>query len=334
MPETFTDSRTFFTKRIHKLATESAVSHELIDKMLVDRDAKTLFDKRVKIKASVKYQPHDCGSLQSTRLYPTVIVPGLLGDTVRALVTPFMCARKTLSLDGYRTSIAWTNGRRGSEANAHDLRKKILVLAESFKSEVHLIGYSKGCADLMTMLTLYPDTHACIKSIVSLAGVVHGTPLAKDTPRWINKFLQYAPVPGVPIGDGQAINDLRIQVRKQWLENYTTPAHIYGASLAAIPDPHRVSRILKPSWNKLSSISPHNDSQMVAADTLIPHSDILATLNADHWAVALPFHERSQWLTQTLIDKNKFPRTVLMRAIIDHLDWAGSLKDTKTDHCA
>jgi hypothetical protein len=54
---------------------------------------------------------------------------------------------------------------------------------------------------------------------------------------------------------------------------------------------------------------------VVAYDALVPGGKLLGYLNADHWAVAMPFdRERPVW-TDTLITRNAFPREVLLEAI-------------------
>jgi hypothetical protein len=170
------------------------------------------------------------------------------------------------------------------------------------------------------MLGNYPDTHKHIRSVVSFSGVVYGTPLAKKRSIVVETLLRYLPLPGFGFGDGHAIKDLSYPVRKLWMESHPLPQSIRYASVVAIPSEDRVSNVLKPSWLKLNTIDRNNDSQMIARDALLPGSELLAVVNADHWAIALPFHERAPWLTRWLIDKNKFPRQALLRAIIDYLE--------------
>ncbi|MFK8079946.1 MAG: lipase family alpha/beta hydrolase [Granulosicoccus sp.] len=252
---------------------------------------------------------------------PTLIVPGLLGDSVRNLVAPLMCARKRLEALGYQVDIAWVNGRAGCERNAVLLREQILRVADQHGSAVNLIGYSKGCADCLHMLGSYPDTHKAVRSLVSLVGVVHGTPLAEDPSLWLRKLLQYFPVPGVPFGDGRAIVDMSYQVRQQWLADHALPSDIYMATIAAAPQRARISRVLRRSYDKLAVINPANgnDSQVIDVDSILPFGDLLAIVNADHWAVALPVKKRQPLIARVLVDKNDFPRDVLLHALIGHL---------------
>lgn len=251
---------------------------------------------------------------------PTIIVPGLSGDTASAIVGPFMCARHEMAVQGYDTDVVWLNGRTGCDDNAASLRDHVIAFAEQHQSKVNVVGYSKGCADSMHMLINHPETHDVVSGLVSLGGIVRGSPLADATPAWIRRVVQYAPLPSSQFGDGAAIKDLTCEFRQRWLARNILPDTIRYASIAAIPSPQRVSRVLRKTYTKLSAHSPHNDSQVIDRDTLLPNSELLATVNADHWAIALPFSRRwTSVLTHTLVNQNDFPRTVLLQAVIDHL---------------
>jgi hypothetical protein len=49
---------------------------------------------------------------------------------------------------------------------------------------------------------------------------------------------------------------------------------------------------------------------------VIPGSVLLGYLNADHWAVAVPINRTHSFIGATFVDKNAFPREVLVEAII------------------
>ena len=254
---------------------------------------------------------------------PNLLVPGLLGDSVRSLVAPMAFAEKTLELDGYAIDVLWVNGRQGCDKNAAALYSQVMAAAQRHGSPVRLIGYSKGCTDIMHMLANHTDCHAVIDSVVSLAGVVYGTPLATRTPRWLDRLIQYLPVPGVAFGDGRALDDLASDYRKHWLGANPLPSSIHYASVVAVPTVDRISRALKPGYRRLAKYSVDNDSQVLATDSLLPGAELLAMVNADHWAIALPIGRASPLLSRWLVDQNDFPRTRLLQSIIDHMDGAG-----------
>lgn len=251
---------------------------------------------------------------------PTIIVPGLSGDTASAIVGPFMCARKEMAVKGYETQVVWLNGRTGCDDNAQTLRDRVIAIADHYQSKVNVVGYSKGCADSMHMLVNHPQTHECVSALVSLGGIVLGSPLADTTPDWMRRIVQYTPLPTSKFGVGTAIRDLTCEFRQNWLEQNDLPDAIRYASIAAAPAPERVSKILRKTYKKLAAHSAYNDSQVIDRATLLPNSELLATVNADHWAIALPFSRRwTSLLTHTLVDQNDFPRTLLLQGIIEHL---------------
>ena len=53
---------------------------------------------------------------------------------------------------------------------------------------------------------------------------------------------------------------------------------------------------------------------------MIPGSTLLALLNADHWAVAVPLAESHEFIAGVLVDQNKFPREALMEATVRYIE--------------
>jgi hypothetical protein len=72
---------------------------------------------------------------------------------------------------------------------------------------------------------------------------------------------------------------------------------------------------LRPSYDKLSLVDPLNDSQVVFHDALVPGGALLGYLNADHWAVAMPFNRVHPTLAAAFVTRNAFPREGLLEAI-------------------
>jgi hypothetical protein len=62
-------------------------------------------------------------------------------------------------------------------------------------------------------------------------------------------------------------------------------------------------------------VDPLNDSQVVFYDALVPGGALLGYLNADHWAVAMPFNREHPAIADTIVTRNAFPREVLLEAI-------------------
>ena len=69
-------------------------------------------------------------------------------------------------------------------------------------------------------------------------------------------------------------------------------------------------------YNKLSQVDPRNDSQLIFYDQIIPGSVVMGFVNADHWAIAMPINRSNAFLSSTLVNKNDFPREVLLEAVV------------------
>jgi hypothetical protein len=77
---------------------------------------------------------------------------------------------------------------------------------------------------------------------------------------------------------------------------------------------------LRGSYDELAEIDPRNDSQMLFYDQIIAGSVLLGFVNADHWAVALPISRERPATAATVINRNEFPREILLEAIVRHIE--------------
>jgi len=319
VPTALVDRREAFRRRCLALAVGHGPVTEryVAERFMTGRDATT--DTRHLGTDTPRAQP-STASPDPRRL---LLVPGLLGDAVRALVAPFACSRDALSIDGRDIQVAWVNGRAGCTRNAARLRTVVLEQAAAAGAAIDLVGYSKGCPDALHMLSDWPDTHAAVRSLTSLGGVVHGTPLATEAPRIVSRVLRWLPLPAPMTsfgpGDGRAIADLTPAFRQRWFDAHALPDTIRYASIVASPSRQHISRVLRGSWRALSDIDPLNDSQVIASDAMLPRGELLATVDADHWALALPIAERSRLLARFVVTRNDFPRRVMLEALMDHL---------------
>jgi len=81
-------------------------------------------------------------------------------------------------------------------------------------------------------------------------------------------------------------------------------------------EPERISRILRPSYDKLARIDARNDSQVIFYDQVVPGSVLLGYLNADHWAVAVPVNREHPHAASLLVTENAYPREALLEAVM------------------
>jgi hypothetical protein len=55
-------------------------------------------------------------------------------------------------------------------------------------------------------------------------------------------------------------------------------------------------------------------------DQVIPRSSLVAYLNADHWAVAVPVARKHPTIRRFFVDKNDYPREALLESLARFLD--------------
>jgi hypothetical protein len=184
------------------------------------------------------------------------------------------------------------------------------------EERIVLVGYSKGVPDILEAVVAYPEIRQTVAAVVSVAGTVNGTPLVGLIDKPVQELLKKIPVPQCPPGVGDPIESLKRSTRLQWLSQNRLPASIKYFSLVAFAGRDDISTILKSSYDRLALIDPRNDSQVIFYDALIPGSTLLGFVKADHWAIAMPFSQDAPQLSAVLIDKNEFPREVLLEAVI------------------
>jgi hypothetical protein len=105
-------------------------------------------------------------------------------------------------------------------------------------------------------------------------------------------------------------------VRQAWLAQNPLPADVPTYSVVTLPKPERISSILRGSADKLSLIDGRNDSQMLFYDEVIPGSSLLAYVNADHWAIAVPLSREHGTVASLFVTENAYPREALAEAVL------------------
>ena len=109
---------------------------------------------------------------------------------------------------------------------------------------------------------------------------------------------------------------LRPGVRRAWLGSNPLPRDFPYYSVVTYPEPARVSSVLKGSYDKLAKIDGRNDSQMIFYDQVIPGGSLLAYVNADHWALAVPINRAHSTVGSLFTTENAYPREALLEAIV------------------
>jgi len=244
-----------------------------------------------------------------------VIIPGLSEECVADFIQPFSDARPHLESLGFKTDFIMVSGLGGSAQNASQIQEGIASMAMTADERLVFIGYSKGATDVLEAMVRYPELSSRTAAVVTLAGVISGTPIADDVPEVLKKIADQVLEGKCPPGEGRAFDSLSRHERLKWLSANRLPNTVRYYSLAAFADRENISLILRPSYDKLSLVDPLNDSQVVFHDALVPGGALLGYLNADHWAVAMPFNRVHPTLAGAFVTRNAFPREVLLEAI-------------------
>ena len=253
--------------------------------------------------------------------YSIMMVPGLGSDCFAGLVGADGEIKRHVEKLGHRFINVPVEGLSSNSRNARIIRDA--VMAESGKDgtgPIILLGYSKGAPDILAALAEYPELEEVVVAVVSGAGAVHGSPLADDSTQSQANLLAHIPGSGCDTSDEGAIEALQPEFRKQWFASHQLPASIAYYSVVTYPDQDHVSRALQGSFKKLAKKDPRNDSQVIFNDQIIPGAILLGFVNADHWAIAVPVARTHAITGSTLLNRNAFPREVLLEAIIRYVD--------------
>lgn len=259
-----------------------------------------------------------------------VIVSGVLWECVSDVSLPFgrgksvdIAAEYDYLQPRYSTvDVVHVRGIATSEHNARIVEEAIRKHGGA--ANVIVVAYSKGVPDTLEALRrMGNDTPRNLRAVVSVAGVVSGSPLAD----WLNRYkkiLELLPTPGACSHVNE--NFLKSITRNRclrWMEkNWSTmPGEIRYYSLATFTTPQRMHWFLRLLYAKLAEVEPRNDSHMLIHDQVLPGADLLGYVKSDHWAVALPFNRstRSLW-NRLLRNHNAFPREVLFEAILRYVE--------------
>ena len=243
-----------------------------------------------------------------------VIVPGMFGDCVQQWAQPLQDAAAYMRSQGYSVDTIGVDGRSSSAANARIISQALPRLLGPGE-RLLIIGYSKGMSDILETLALDPDAIPSGSAIVSLAGIVSGTPLA-DQPAKLGVMISRIPLANCKPGDQGAIDSVSRSHRLAWLGDHALPRDRRYFSLVAFAEAANISSPLRQAYRRLSTLDARNDGQVLYMDAVIPGSHLLGYLNADHWAIALPLARNVPKLRPVFAGHNDYPREILLESIV------------------
>lgn len=262
------------------------------------------------------------------------IVPGIFGKCTEDKATPFFDAVEPrpgkgydLGQFGFDVAALSVSGRGSSAQNAVQIEEQLR--AEFARNPLApgerlvLIGHSKGMSDLIEFIARQrskssPEESVALlpegSSIVSLSGVVAGTPIA-DMGEDIYRPLRRVSLSGCPADDGGGVASLTRRDRQKFLAQHPLPIDLHYYSIAAYTRAANISAALRPTYHALAKTDERNDGNVIFTDSIIPRSTVLGYVDADHWAVAMPFEIYAPTFARLVASRNHFPRVVLLETI-------------------
>ena len=253
----------------------------------------------------------------SKRHLVAAVVPGVGYECFEPWLQPPGTTQQHVQQFGYGLTMLKVDALSGTARNARLIRDALMALpAESGAPRLMLVGYSKGAPDILEAVATYPEIRGRIAAVVSIAGAIGGSPLANDATQDQANLMRYFPGASCGPGDGGAVESLLPTTRKAWLALNALPRDIRYYSLVTLPQPERVSLILRGSRDKLAQVDARNDSQVIFYDQVVPGSTLMGYLNADHWAVVLPINRTRGGAASIAVTQNAFPREALTEALL------------------
>ncbi len=262
-----------------------------------------------------------------------LVVPGLFGDCVAAQSVPFgdgvMRTPERSLRDAYGqyadlglkdVRMVALPGRASVAENARLLARELRATAAAPGVErIVLVGYSKGVSDAMQALhDLEHDggVPASVRALVSVGGIVMGTPVADWNAGWYEMVTAFAsPLDCTPSRGGEIAGLVRTE-RAGWLAAHPLPASVRYLSVVAHAHADEVAWPLKTFHRRLAAMDARNDGQLFASDGILPGGALLAQVRIDHWGLALPLERHPNPLIASFAGSSGFPREALFRALV------------------
>ena len=271
------------------------------------------------VEAGATGEPVKLGQTEAN--YLVLMVPGLGWECFADWLDFDGSASKHVAQFGYDIQMLAVDGLSSTENNAQQIRDYIAKLPpEQADMPIILAGYSKGAPDILTAVVAYPELQQRVVAVVSVAGSVAGSPLADDATQGQANMLIHVPGSTCDEGDNGAVASLRTAVRQQWLADNPLPQQIRYYSVVTYPEPERVSWGLRNGYRILGGVDPRNDTQVLIPDQMIPGSTLVAFVNADHWAIAVPVAREHEFIGSTLVNRNDYPREAFLEALLRYVE--------------
>lgn len=268
-------------------------------------------------------------SLARTRV---LVIPGIFGDCVDAVALPFSDGVSRPPprnyLEGYgryadlglaSLRAVRVSGRASSAANGDVIAREIEAeAARAGGDALVVVAYSKGVPDTLHALESLRASGRLprnLEALVSIAGVVGGTPLADALHEAYEVFAGAQPLACPPTAGGE-VTSLTRHERLRWLAQHPLPATVRRYSVVAHARTEDTAPGLRSFQRALSGLDARNDGQVIAASAVLPGSTLLAEVDSDHWKFVLPLEDHPSALVRHMTRTGGFPREAFFRALL------------------
>jgi hypothetical protein len=267
----------------------------------------------------------DCSQYLETSSKQQIAL-GPIPNKYRILIVPGLMNTCFSGAPAYKEGQAYLKEKHGltvellplpndkSENNAKIIADYLRGKMKEDSRKYLVLGYSKGAPDTQVALAREPDVAAAVAAFISVAGAVGGSPIADAIPGLAERWIKQYNLPNCKGDLAQALKSLSQTERHAFLSSYPDPI-VPTYSLPTVSDRSNTSIMLQQAWQLLSVYASKQDSQLSKTDAIVPGSKYLGSALADHFAVALPF-ETSNESIRSVADKNHYPRTALLEAMI------------------
>ena len=245
-----------------------------------------------------------------------ILVTGAFAECFPKMGKPYQNSAARLEKLGYKIDTLVVSGRSSSSYNAAMIAKTIDGLELKTTERLILLGYSKGATDILHFLVDYPEVAKKVTAVLSVAGVINGTPLADKFADTYEKWFKNTPVNVCAPGDGGVLNSLKRSVQFPWLAVHPLPQDVQYFSVVGFTNRENVQPGLLFTYDFLRKIDPRNDGQVIFYDQVIPGASLLGYINLDHWAIAVPVKEKTASSAWEAAATHPHVRALLFEAMI------------------
>ena len=275
--------------------------------------------------ARLLHGPPDAGATPTALGPPrhrlrVLLVSGFASDCFASSLALYAGARGHLQTLGWRLQDVPIESLSSSAANAAIVAREVMAAPLEANERLVLLGYSKGTADILEALLRHAEIRGRVAAVVSVAGAVGGSQLAEAAPGVFDDLMELVGSDACGWGDAGAVASLTPSRRLGLLAEAPLPDGILYVSLGDWAPRAEVAALLRPTWDLLAAIDPRNDGQLVVQDQVIPKGALLGYARADHFAVALDLLPEASWTIRVFLERNAFPRTALIEAILRFVD--------------